>query len=757
MDPNPNIQKIQGATQKSIKKSFFKTILPTFLTDTIEQVGTILPNSIKKKIKETRKKDQTLENEKITRIHFEHLPIPDLKKRKLFLIICYVNGFQIWDVDNPEIEHKEVVSVRLNFEVRTVKFLLQKPEKMKFEDIQLIVIPLKNQDKFLQSHLLIYSIKESQILTKYKFEENINGVLTTPGHVIIGTKLRVFVLDAENLQIKYKYDTYPCSNFETIFDVGSRFLVFPTKELPPFHSQNITKNNQREGDESPKLTDSIKKSTKNVVSKVSDSLTDSISEKNAGVVMIKDLKNNKTISHFRAHKHAISSLFFNDSGSLLFTSSMIGTHFRIFRINPTQDETKPTIELLYTLIRGMTSAIIQNVSFSQGSKWVVVSTNHGTSHIFAINATGEPVSISTHLPEYISQVETINEKTTKTTYKALYKIKQNTFEWTNEDYKKDYEKDLTIDENENENKEIQPLLLSSVFNKKSTFYIATKDGILSEYSLSPKPLKVKKALDLLSNSNEENQKKPKFEFKTFVISPKNLKSWYVCRKNYWKEIQGSIKEIVKITKLEHSESEAELSLIFNSQQNNPKITTKFHNYFTQKQNQQTEPQNMEEITEKLIFVNIETATHESAYRDPLWKDPQFDFCKYIVDKKIQAEKEDEEIDKLEDEHIDLNPNQELKDNESVEENGYFIQIEEKDEQKTQDMKKIYHELNIAMMTNLNLFQNSTSTDIHEQILTSDIIDNPSDNEDFIDDIEKSPQKHQNIKIEEKVIENLKKN
>ena len=46
----------------------------------------------------------------------------------------------------------------------------------------------------------------------------------------------------------------------------------------------------------------------------------------------------------------------------------------------------------------MTTAVVQDVSFSSDSRWVSVSSARGTTHIFAIYPTGGPVSTFTHVP-----------------------------------------------------------------------------------------------------------------------------------------------------------------------------------------------------------------------------------------------------------------------------------------------------------------------------------------------------------------------
>ncbi|KAG8068788.1 hypothetical protein GUJ93_ZPchr0005g15336 [Zizania palustris] len=108
---------------------------------------------------------------------------------------------------------------------------------------------------------------------------------------------------------------------------------------------------------------------------------------NAGMVVIKDFISKEIISQFRAHASPISALCFDPSGTLLVTASVHGHNINVFRIMPTliangsgsvrYDWTVSHVHL-YKLYRGMTAAVIQDISFSHFSQWISIVSSRGS-------------------------------------------------------------------------------------------------------------------------------------------------------------------------------------------------------------------------------------------------------------------------------------------------------------------------------------------------------------------------------------------
>ncbi|KAJ0261658.1 Autophagy-related protein 18f [Hirschfeldia incana] len=119
-----------------------------------------------------------------------------------------------------------------------------------------------------------------------------------------------------------------------------------------------------------------------------------------GMVVIKDIISKSVVTQFKAHKSPISALSFDPSGMLLVTASIQGHNINVFRIMPrasTSTSSDASFVHLFRLQRGFTNAVIQDISFSNDSSLIAISSSRGTSHLFEINPEGEenaPVPLS---------------------------------------------------------------------------------------------------------------------------------------------------------------------------------------------------------------------------------------------------------------------------------------------------------------------------------------------------------------------------
>ncbi|XP_050883221.1 autophagy-related protein 18f isoform X2 [Lathyrus oleraceus] len=122
---------------------------------------------------------------------------------------------------------------------------------------------------------------------------------------------------------------------------------------------------------------------------------------NIGMVIVKDIVSKNVVAQFRAHKSPISALCFDPSGTILVTTSVQGHNINVFKIMPVRENSSasdagPSYVHLYRLQRGFTNAVIQDISFSDDSKWIMISSSRGTSHLFAINPQGGYVNIQSN-------------------------------------------------------------------------------------------------------------------------------------------------------------------------------------------------------------------------------------------------------------------------------------------------------------------------------------------------------------------------
>ncbi|XP_027340566.1 autophagy-related protein 18f isoform X1 [Abrus precatorius] len=129
---------------------------------------------------------------------------------------------------------------------------------------------------------------------------------------------------------------------------------------------------------------------------------------NIGMVIVKDIVSKNVVAQFRAHKSPISALCFDPSGTLLVTASVQGHNINVFKIMPvcenlSASDAGPSYVHLYRLQRGFTNAVIQDISFSYDSKWIMISSSRGTSHLFAINPQGGYINIQSFDDNFVAK------------------------------------------------------------------------------------------------------------------------------------------------------------------------------------------------------------------------------------------------------------------------------------------------------------------------------------------------------------------
>ncbi|WAR01538.1 BCAS3-like protein [Mya arenaria] len=94
------------------------------------------------------------------------------------------------------------------------------------------------------------------------------------------------------------------------------------------------------------------------------------------------------IAHFHAHANEpVSHMAFDPTGTLLVTACKLGHNFHVFR-------------LMAHPVSSALGAVI-DISLSQDSRWVTVSSHRGTTHLFPITTYGGPVNVRTHSQPHV--------------------------------------------------------------------------------------------------------------------------------------------------------------------------------------------------------------------------------------------------------------------------------------------------------------------------------------------------------------------
>jgi len=97
-----------------------------------------------------------------------------------------------------------------------------------------------------------------------------------------------------------------------------------------------------------------------------------------GSIAVCDVTTGKPFAFFHAHDNPLSTLAWDQSGTMLVSSDVRGHQFEVFRIS------ESSVQWLYTLNRGMTDAEICSLSVSIDAKFVAAASSRGTVHVFQL-------------------------------------------------------------------------------------------------------------------------------------------------------------------------------------------------------------------------------------------------------------------------------------------------------------------------------------------------------------------------------------
>ena len=100
-------------------------------------------------------------------------------------------------------------------------------------------------------------------------------------------------------------------------------------------------------------------------------------DKDKGFIRLKSYKKD-TLFSFSCCESTIACVAFNSEGSLIATTSELGTLIRIYQVS--------NGVFLHELRRGMNKADIKHISFDDTSFFLSCTSNHGTIHLFSLNS-----------------------------------------------------------------------------------------------------------------------------------------------------------------------------------------------------------------------------------------------------------------------------------------------------------------------------------------------------------------------------------
>eukprot|EP00252_Welwitschia_mirabilis_P012291 TRINITY_DN27283_c0_g2_i1.p1 TRINITY_DN27283_c0_g2~~TRINITY_DN27283_c0_g2_i1.p1 ORF type:complete len:1012 (+),score=227.66 TRINITY_DN27283_c0_g2_i1:785-3820(+) len=306
---------------------------------------------------------------------------------------------------------------------------------------------------FIPTVVRFYSLRSHSYVHSLRFRSAIYGVRCSPRIIAVALQAQIYCFDAATLQNTFSVITYPMSQGGQgpgyylgygPMAVGPRWLAYAANHAPVQHTGRVSP--QSVSLSSSPLNGNIvaqlaKESSKQIaagivtlgdmgykkLSKYCTELLPDVSSppksvspnwrnvssasvgygdpEHAGTVIVKDFVSKVVVAQFKAHKSPLSALCFDPSGTLLVTASTQGHNINVFRImpSPLTNNSSPgganvntSYVHLYSLHRGMTNAIIQDISFSDDSSWIAVSSCRGTSHLFPLSPFGGAIVPHAH-------------------------------------------------------------------------------------------------------------------------------------------------------------------------------------------------------------------------------------------------------------------------------------------------------------------------------------------------------------------------
>uniref|UniRef100_A0A7N8WQT8 BCAS3 microtubule associated cell migration factor n=1 Tax=Mastacembelus armatus TaxID=205130 RepID=A0A7N8WQT8_9TELE len=422
----------QAATEQSYMES-----VVTFLQDVVPQAYTGAPPADEK--------------EKIIWVRFEKADINDTARNPEFmelhsgttdpplcLMIGYTDGMQIWSISLAG-EAQELFSVR-HGPVRTAR-ILPTPHISEYIDNFADKRPLLGVCKSTGSSGTsppyccadLYSLRTGEMVKSIQFKTPIYDLHCNKHILVVSLQEKIAAFDSCTFTKKFFVTScYPCTGPSlNPIALGSRWLAYAENKLIRCHQSR----GGACGDNAQSYTATVISAAKTLktgltmVGKVVTQLAGTIpagtpdeegtphslsrrSPHNPGVVTIIDTHNvgegqvlvsedsdgEGVVAHFPAHDKPISCMQFNPSGMLLVTADTLGHDFHVFQIlTHPWASSQSAVHHLYTLHRGETEAKVQDMCFSQDSRWVAISTLRGTTHVFPINPYGGAPCARTHM------------------------------------------------------------------------------------------------------------------------------------------------------------------------------------------------------------------------------------------------------------------------------------------------------------------------------------------------------------------------
>lgn len=196
------------------------------MNDAIQSIATsaleYIPDSVRDA---TGFNKQILEEvQHIVDIKLDHVAWLNPQKKELFLVLAYVDGFQVWTICDKELNGREIVSIKLDKAIALVKVLPLNNEQDTIASGPLVAFIQKNES----CKIKIYSVVQNDSVYLLRSLQPVQALSATKRMFAVGLHGQIDLYDARNFTATFSVATLPTPNKTTSlanFALGERWLA----------------------------------------------------------------------------------------------------------------------------------------------------------------------------------------------------------------------------------------------------------------------------------------------------------------------------------------------------------------------------------------------------------------------------------------------------------------------------------------------------------------------------------------------------
>jgi hypothetical protein len=345
---------------------------------------------------------------------------PELKIRwtacdQSWLVVGLLHQFQVYRLKNDPKTFLSPVAVHVHSFVSGFTFI---PRQNRANWTQAfgtcgVLTSSSNAGPFPSTSVRLFSIQESKVFHIVRFPSKVFGTLASSSKlaVLLSSEIHVFSLEDMKTSCIFKCFPHPFQN--PVGALSSRLIAFAgVDERSERHDVRKAETQVSSVEQAAASVVSIGETGLKTFAEYfsDDARWEEKVKPSQGVVEVWDLKTLTKLGDFVAHSSNIACLSFDSSGSVLVSVSVDGQYVNVYQVISFPRYKDPSClphskpfssvhgfcRLMYRVFRGVRKARISQISFSNDSKWIVLTSLRGTCHFVAINPTGSIANASSH-------------------------------------------------------------------------------------------------------------------------------------------------------------------------------------------------------------------------------------------------------------------------------------------------------------------------------------------------------------------------